>query len=269
MASKLRIAGLGLLIIGVLLFTVLNFIGIVFLPLGGKIDLQSNDRALGNTEEDLILIGNIWSDPAFLSVKVTFQYNADSAYECTFSVIIINDDYPQGAAVPGANTYYSESSGTDGNQQVSLSGIISSSNLRSSTGIYLRIDNDGSSTVNVPIRQLIVVSGFLGIITPGLIALIGLVVTVISFIKGREPTVKQPAAATEGGWEPTLQWGSGAQGTAKKKPKMAVSSTKGKPVQKKAVKKVSKAGASVTCKFCGKGVSSTAFFCPSCYGKLR
>ena len=110
---------------------------------------------------------------------------------------------------------------------------------------------------------------------PALITIIGLVVTVLGFtvLKGG-PAVPKRKAVAPGGWEPTLQWGGGAAGTGgteTKRPRMAIKSAKSpKTTKKKVVRKaVPAGGATQSCKFCGKSVPASAFFCPNCYGKLR
>jgi hypothetical protein len=271
MASKLRIAGLGVLIIGVLLLSLFNFLWVVFPPFGGRTqDETSVETIPGGFQEDVIIQDIPTNVMLFLSIKVVFMFDASGEYSCTVDVLLESNIYPQRAALTGTHRTYSGEDATDGYVRKEITGNVPAASLDGRSSIYLRINNLGSNQITIATRRIYVIYAFQGLILPGLIAVTGVILTGISFVIKREPKVKQPRAAPTGGWEPTLQWGGGAGKTkVKKKPKLAVSSTKGKPVQKRVVKKVAKPGATAACKFCGKEVPSNAFFCPHCYGKLR
>jgi hypothetical protein len=271
MASKLRIAGLGLLILGILLLSLFNFLWIAFPPFGGRTqDETSVETIPAGFQEDVIVQHIPTNAMIFLSIKVQFMFDASGDYSCTVDVLLESDVYPQRAALTGTRRTYSGEGGTDGYVRKEITGNVPAASLEGSSRIYLRINNVGTNQITIATRRIVVVYAFQGLILPGLVAVTGVILTGISFVMKREPKVKQPRPAPTGGWEPTLQWGGGAgKTTAKKKPKMAVSSTKGKHVQKRVVKKVAKPGATASCKFCGKEVPSNAFFCPHCYGKLR
>jgi hypothetical protein len=108
---------------------------------------------------------------------------------------------------------------------------------------------------------------FYMIISP-LLFLAGIALVIAGYIIGRKQRAKKPVDVK---WEPTLKWRGESPITGETKaPKMAIKTT---PQPKKKVKKVVKkaspiAGDTKTCKFCGKSVQRSAFFCPHCYGKL-
>ena len=145
--------------------------------------------------------------------------------------------------------------------------------------IYLRvscdINNFNTGNLTLQYRELKANFMFYTTILPSLSGFAGVVVMIAGFIinyrkmaKGKQPTVKPD-------WEPSLQWGvvSSLKKKEKKKPQMAIkskiSSTTSKS-KKTIVKKVDpKGGPMVACKFCGKMMSPSTFFCPHCYGKVR
>ncbi len=179
--------------------------------------------------------------------------------------LIYYSDSTGEVSIQGTQETYDEPTGTDGTKQISISTFISPAYASSGFEIRLRVDNNGFTPITISTRQVTVVFGLFGILLPIILFVIGLLMTVISFVRKGEPGVKKPRTVPSTGWEPTLQWGGGS-GTAtkgsKKKPRMAISSQKGKGAPKRKVvkKAVPKGGAQVSCKFCGKQVASTAFF---------
>jgi hypothetical protein len=156
-----------------------------------------------------------------------------------------------------------------------MTGTVPPSHTSSSFSITLNIQNTGTGTLELKDRSVQVFYSLWGQILPGLIFVTGLLITIIGIVRGRRTTVRRPAPVTPG-WEPTLQWSGGARGTrtaAKedKKSRFSIRSSKQpKTVKRKVVRKAAPAAAGqIGCKFCGKKVSPTAFFCPHCYGKLR
>ncbi|UCG90222.1 MAG: zinc ribbon domain-containing protein, partial [Candidatus Heimdallarchaeota archaeon] len=143
---------------------------------------------------------------------------------------------------------------------------ISASYAAQGFNLQVRIDNQDPTEVKLIASRVDVSYTLFAQILTAIIAIVGLILTVLSFIMGRGPRVPK-AKPAPGGWEPTLQWGGGAA----KQPKMAIKSTAAAPKKtKKVVKKAAPAaGAQQACKFCGKPVPASAFFCPHCYGKLR
>ncbi len=274
MVSKLSVIGIGLAIIGILLFSLFNFIWIVFPPFGGRTtDVTTPVDIFAGNPDGEALVGRVPASPLMLNLKVIFIFSADNAYSCEFSLILKNDNFPHpGAALDGTRRSVDSTESTDG-KQISLS-FFDPLSINQAFDLYIKVNNQGSSTIQILTRRIVVVQ-FLGILTPVLLTLVGVIVAVVGLRKGTAPKPKRRKAAPAGGWEPTLQWGSGSGGaqssSAKKRPKMAISSGKGKPKQKKTIvkKAVPKGGAQAGCKFCGKPVPNNAFFCPHCYGKLR
>ncbi|MHA1976845.1 MAG: hypothetical protein ACW98I_08110 [Candidatus Hodarchaeales archaeon] len=274
MASKLSVLGIGLVIIGILVFSLFNIAWIVFPPFGGRTsDVTSEVAISGGTTDGEALVGTVPASPLMLNLKVVFIFSADNAYACDFQLFLKNENFPHpGAALDGTQRSYDKSEGT-ASKQISLS-FFDPISIGQEFDLYIKVNNHGSSTIRILTRRIVVVQ-FLGVLTPALLVLIGVMVAVVGLKKGSAPKTKRRKAAPAGGWEPTLQWSGGSGGakpsSTKKRPKMAISSTKGKPQQKRTVvkKAVPKGGAQAGCKFCGKQVPSNAFFCPHCYGKLR
>ena len=274
MASKLSVLGIGLLIIGILVFSVFNIVWIVFPPFGGRTTDVSTEVAISaGTVDGEALVGRVPASPLMLNLKVVFIFSADNAFHCDFHLFIKNENYPHpGAALDGTLRSYDKPEGT-ARKKISLS-FFDPLSIGQAFDLYIKVNNHGSSTIRILTRRIVVVQ-FLGVLTPVLLALTGAIVAVVGLRQGSAPKQKRRKTAPAGGWEPTLQWSGGASGAKpssnKKRPKMAISSTKGKPTQKRTVvkKAVPKGGAQAGCKFCGKQVPSNAFFCPHCYGKLR
>ncbi len=274
MASKLSVLGIGLAIIGILVFSLFNIVWIVFPPFGGRTSDVTNEVTISaGTSDGEALVGTVPASPLMLNLKVVFIFSADNAYSCDFQLFLKNDNYPHpGAALEGTLRSYDKPDGTSG-KQISLS-FFDPLSIGESFDIYIKVNNYGSSTIRILTRRVVVVQ-FLGVLTPILLLLSGAIVAVVGLRQGKAPKPKRRKATPASGWEPTLQWGGGSSGakpsTNKKRPKMAISSTKPKSSQKKTVvkKAVPKGGAQAGCKFCGKSVPSNAFFCPHCYGKLR
>jgi hypothetical protein len=274
MASKLTVAGIGIAIIGILLFSLFNVMWVVVPPFGGRTaDETTTVTIFGGTDDGEAFVGRVPTSPLMLNLKVIFIFSADDAYSCDFSLFLVNDNYPRpGATLDGTFRSYDKLEGT-AQKQISLS-FFDPMSINQAFDLYIRINNRGSSTIRILTRRIVVVQ-FLGVLTPVLLALIGAIVAVVGLRKGAAPKPKRRKAAPAGGWEPTLQWGggsgSGQSSKKKKRPKMAISSTTAKPKQKRTVvkKAVPKGGTQAICKFCGKSVPQNAFFCPHCYGKLR
>ncbi|MHA2238435.1 MAG: hypothetical protein ACXAB2_08730 [Candidatus Hodarchaeales archaeon] len=273
MASRLRIIGIVVLILGLFLGVLLNIAWVTFPPFGGKTSQVLTPELINSGADRNINVGTVPSHPFFVNIKATFLLSADNAYGCNVELVYYTPEQGE-VGIPGTQTTYDESSGTDGYKQYSISVMINPGAASGGFDIRLRVDNYGSSPITIANRQLNIVLGLFGILVPLVFAVTGLIMTAVSFIRKGEPGVKKKRVAPSTGWEPTLQWGGGT-GTAtkgeKKKPRMAISTQKGKAGQKrKVVKKVvPKGGAQVSCKFCGKQVPGNAFFCPHCYGKLR
>ncbi|PWI48226.1 hypothetical protein CEE45_07915 [Candidatus Heimdallarchaeota archaeon B3_Heim] len=273
MASKLSVLGIGLVIIGVIVFSLFNVAWIVFPPFGGRTSDLTNEVTIsaGNLAGE-VEVGRIPASPLMLNLKVIFIFSADAAYSCEFSLIFKTNSFPTGASLAGTTRSYDKPEGTS-SKQISLS-FFDPLSQGEEANVFIRVSNTGSSPIRIFTRRVVIVQ-FLGILTPVLLALSGVIVTVVGLRQGKAPKVKRKRAAPAGGWEPTLQWSGGSGGakpsTNKKRPKMAISSTKGQPTQKRTVvkKAVPKGGAQAGCKFCGKQVPNNAFFCPHCYGKLR
>lgn len=270
LASKLRIIGIVVLVTGLLSGVLINIAWVTFPPpFGGEI-VSSNPEFINSGGDRNINLGQIPGHPFFVNVKVSFSYSAGSAYGFNAELIYYTQELGE-VPIEGTLTNYGDTSGTD--SRATIQTMINPGAAGSGFEIRLRIDNIGSSPITITDRKVNVVFTIFGTILPILVLIIGLIMTAIGFMRKTEPKVKKKQAVPSGGWEPTLQWGGGsgtASKSAKKKPRMAISSPQKSAKKKKVVKKaVPKGGAQVSCKFCGKQVPSNAFFCPHCYGKLR
>jgi len=277
MASISRILGIILLLIGILLFSVINVFGFAFPPFGGRTQEEVTPVQVGAFLEDVVFIGAVPEHPVipfFTNVKATFLIQSDFPFSCNVILMFESASVPTAQEIGGSQSI----TGQGGDyKQVTISTMISPQAASESFTIRLKLDNTGSNAISVATRRVDVVYTIFGIGIPGLLMLIGIILTVVSFVKGKQSSPKVKKRAGPGGWEPTLQWsgGSGASESrsksGKKKPKMAISSTKGKGGKKTRIvkKTVPQGGAQVGCKFCGKQVMRSAFFCPHCYGKLK
>ena len=275
MVSISRILGISLLIIGILLFTLINVAGVAFGPFGGSTPSEDTPIQIGALANGDVFVGAVPAHPMlefFTSIEITFELQSDFDYSCDVLLLFESQSIPIRGIDGTDRNYSSEPSGTK-----SISTMISPQASNEAFNIYLRVFNTGNNPITVSSRQIYVVYSFFGMIVPGLILLIGVILTVVSFVRVRSASPKVKKRTAPGGWEPTLQWGGGsaASGTktksAKKRPKMGISSTRGKSEKKsKIVKKtVSQGGTQLGCKFCGKPIPQNAFFCPHCYGKLK
>ncbi|MCK4849549.1 MAG: zinc ribbon domain-containing protein, partial [Candidatus Heimdallarchaeota archaeon] len=215
--------------------------------------------------------------PFFTSVKVSVLLQSDSPYTCEIVLMYESNSIPIAREIGGTAKNIENQGGVGVYKQITITAMISPEAASEDFTISLKLRNTGAGIITVSHRRVDVVYSLFGLVLPGLIILIGLVLTVVSFVIGKKSSPRTRKRATPGGWEPTLQWsgGSGASksknSSSKKRSKMAISSIKGKSGKKtKIVKRsVPQGGAQVGCKFCGKQVAQSAFFCPHCYGKLR
>jgi hypothetical protein len=278
MVSISRILGILLLIIGILSFTLINVAGLAFMPFGGSTPPEVDSIQIGGLANDDIFVGTVPQHPMFeffTNIQITFELQSDNEYSCNVELLFESESIPIPQAIDGSSRNYGpEPSGTT---TKAISTMISPQAAREAFTISLRINNMGSNPITVSSRQVNVVYTFFGMVIPGLILLLGVILTVVSFVRGRSASPKVKKRTAPGGWEPTLQWGgsSAASGTktkvAKKRPKMGISSTRGKSEKKTRIvkKTVPQGGTQLGCKFCGKPVPQNAFFCPHCYGKLK
>jgi hypothetical protein len=259
------IAGIPLILIGILIFSLSTFQLFLLYPFGYSTGNVEYNRSISiNNDADIAIIEGV-SHPLFVIVKVSFNMRSNSRIDCLVNLVYQSSD---------GNIY--EPIFTDGKTLDAESDIWKSFSLSTQIGptaagrgfdLFLRIDNNGGSSVTLGNVQVSLTFTLFGTVLPGIIVLAGVVLVIIGFIKGRGPSVPK-AKPAPGGWEPTLQWGGGAGG--QKQPKMAIKSPGAPKTTKKVVRKAAPAGgAQQACKFCGKPVQSSAFFCPHCYGKLR
>lgn len=269
LASKLRIIGIVILVTGLFSGVLINIVGVAIPPFGGRI-VSTGSEYFNSGGDRNINLGSIPGHPFFVNIKVDFTLTADNDYGCNIQLIYYTSELGE-VPIEGTQRTYDEPSSTD--RRISITTMINPGAAGSGFELRLRVDNYGSSPVTISDREVFVVFGLFGMVLPLIILIIGLIVTAVGFIRKAEPKMKKKRAVPSGGWEPTLQWGGGtgtASKSTKKKPRMAISSPKKTTPKKRVVKKaVPKGGAQVSCKFCGKPVSSNAFFCPHCYGKLR
>ena len=273
MANKLMIAGIPLLIIGILIFTLSTF-QLVPLPLvvASTGDYQQNLQIPSGGTRDALVVRDV-SHPLFVLVKVSFNLRSQSDIHCKVNLVYESTD---GNTVQEIfqNPQYKDGDGDwDTFQTFSVSTQIGPSYAAKGFSLKLRIENTGDDPVTLGVTKGYFTFTLFASVFPAIFAIVGLALVIIGTVMSRKPAVAKPKPAP-GGWEPTLQWGGGAAaGTqpTRKQPKMAIKSTKApKKVTKKVIRKAAPAaGAQQACKFCGKPVSASAFFCPHCYGKLR
>jgi len=215
--------------------------------------------------------------PFFMQISIELIIKAPSSgdYYHTSGQII----YSNSKGINGSVPYTDGSWGVSGNEDLHISHtfVIASKYSSTSFSLYARFQGDpvtdGTNdfyveSVNVKINYLMLMS-----VLPFLCFILGIVLVIAGIIAGKIRPSKKPIIKTvDVGWEPSLQWrGSGGGEDAAKAPKMAIKAPVKKKVKtKKVVKKaVPKGDLQRGCKFCGKPVSRSAFFCPHCYGKLQ
>ncbi|UCE12778.1 MAG: zinc ribbon domain-containing protein [Candidatus Heimdallarchaeota archaeon] len=261
MASRLSIVGIILLVLGgilLIVFTLILPITNAQIPLirggVGSDSIEDINRFSTRTIDVANVNGGILGMPASFIKIVYVIGNTDRSTDYTVTVLYNDQDF-------GVSKSYSEEANVGYKTRSFQFTVVAPSSTDEYT-LKLRIQNTGSNDITLGSRLVLVTPSLFSTILPILFVIIGLILTIVGFIK-RGPAVPKPRPAP-GGWEPTLQWGGGA-----KQPKMAIKSETAapKPTQRKVVKKA--AAGDQSCKFCGKSVPASAFFCPHCYGKLR
>ncbi len=276
MISKVTIAGIPVLVTGLILLILFTIVGVIVPPFGNRTNTNYGNDAIDqvfvgpSTAETIDLhLEGIPSHPTQVYVKARFIFLSAGSYQCNIRLLF------SGSVEGSISGDYKTITGPESEERI-ISATVPIGYSSQSYSIKLDIENTGPNSITVSQRLIEVRFSLYSTYLPALFAIIGLILTILGFtvFKGGPSAPKQKKAVTPGGWEPTLQWGGGSSTspgtTTGKKPKMAIKSTKAKSGQKKVVKKVvSKGGAQQSCKFCGKGVPASAFFCPHCYGKLR
>ncbi|MFW9905799.1 MAG: hypothetical protein ACFFFH_15810 [Candidatus Thorarchaeota archaeon] len=220
------------------------------------IDLTPNSPGIPKSPLPLPLIGGV-------QIKASFYLQGTGGdWDC--NIVLVYQTDQDSIPVPNTDISYS---GSRGEQK--LFNIYTSLNSAAASAdydLYVEIDNTGNNRIALLVSRVDITYTLLAQVIPALLAIAGIAVTIFGVVQGRKPSAPK-AKPAPGGWEPTLQWGGGAA----KQPKMAIKSKTAKPQKvKKVVKKAAPAGgAQQPCKFCGKPVPASAFFCPHCYGKLR
>ncbi len=269
MASKLMVAGIAVVVLGGFLFVLFSLlfptIGASLYPFYVTTGSQDrNNSIISHRESEIALVEGIPRTPIPImgvQIKASFYLDSNIDWECNVSLIHEVDG--DTTDIPSTTKFYSG----DGEDPV-LATIFTSLSAGYSSQVFniiVRIENNGASTINLVASRVDISYTLLAQILPLIIGIVGLILTIVGFITTRGPKVPK-AKPAPGGGEPTLQWGGGAA----KQPKMAIKSTAAPKKTKKVVKKATPAaGAQQACKFCGKPVPASAFFCPHCYGKLR
>ncbi|UCG02190.1 MAG: zinc ribbon domain-containing protein [Candidatus Heimdallarchaeota archaeon] len=277
MVSKLMVAGIIVLILGGFLFVLFTLLfpmlGIALYPFYTTTGSQARNETI--SRNDRVQIDLTPGSPGIprvllpllgVQLKASFYLQGvGGGWECD-AVLVYNGD--QDIDIDGTDRTFSGNTGGEGGRV--LATIYTSINAGAASANYdlsVEIDNTGDSRISMLASRVDITYTLFAQIIPALLAIAGLVVTIVGVVTSRRPSVPK-AKAAPGGWEPTLQWGGGA---AAKQPKMAIKSTTAQPKKvKKVVKKAAPAGgAQQPCKFCGKPVPASAYFCPHCYGKLR
>ncbi len=265
MLSRLSLVGLIILILGsvsLVLFTFLLPQLNIGLPLVAGAGRSVNKVRINSGDSQNINLGEITGGHVlWVSIRVTFILEDATDYDCTVTLLYDSENLRNQPISQPIN--YNEQPGR-GYLQKTISTTIMPPASSTTFNLYLDIENDGDD-IRVGDRLVLATYSLWATVLPVIIAIAGLVVTVVGVVTSRKPSVPK-AKAVPGGWEPTLQWGGGAA----KQPKMAIKSTAAQPKKaKKVVKKAAPGGAQQACKFCGKPVPTSAYFCPHCYGKLR
>ncbi|MFX1249523.1 MAG: hypothetical protein ACFFBQ_19180 [Promethearchaeota archaeon] len=177
----------------------------------------------------------------------------------------------------GDTSFYLNSGGIGNEQQLTTSMTLNRKYASSSFSLYLRIKCDPTFNPDVKYTgslylkecEIEVIYTLFAAVIPPIIILIGLVVFIGGFlINYRKLTAKPKFRDVPSGWEPSLKMGTAFE-PKEKKATMTIKPTKEKPKKKFVKKTVPTKGPEHACKYCGKSVSTSAFFCPHCYGKLR
>ena len=145
--------------------------------------------------------------------------------------------------------------------------------------IYLRVSCDindiNTGNLTLEYRELKANFMFFTAILPSLSGFAGIIIMIAGFVINYRKMAKGKPLTVKPEWEPRLQWdgSSSSKKQLEKTPRMAIktkkSSTRSKTIKKTIEKVKPESGPSIACKFCGKKMPRSAFFCPHCYGKIR
>ena len=278
MVSKVMVAGIIVLVLGGFLFVIFTILfpmlGMALYPFytttGSQArneDVRTNDLEQIDLTPEVRSINRVLLPILGVQLKASFYLQGVGGdWECDV-VLVYRTDQDTIDITGTERTYSGDSGGESGRVLATIYTSLNAAAASADYDLYVEIDNTGNNRITMLASRVDITYTLFAQIFPALLAIAGLVVTIVGFVRGRGPSVPK-ARPAPGGWEPTLQWGGGAA----KQPKMAIkSTTPGKPKPaKKVVKKAAPAGgAQQPCKFCGKPVPASAFFCPHCYGKLR
>lgn len=267
MVHKFTKVGAPIFGVGFLIILLTGIIGLAIPPFTlGTGWIEQNQTVSGYSTLDVVAVTQV-SHPLFTTTRVSIEISATTYFECNISLVYESVDGLTSAVIRGPSFI----AGNFESITYDFNSMIGNSASSRGFSLLVRLENKLNSDITVLRTQASISFSLFTFIIPGIIAVIGLVLIVLGFVKGKSaPSIKQPKPVA--GWEPTLQWGGTSGGsTSSRRPKMAIKSTgKAKEPQKTVVKKAAPSGGSqTTCKFCGKQVPANAFFCPHCYGKLR
>ncbi|MFW9823255.1 MAG: hypothetical protein ACFFE4_09985 [Candidatus Thorarchaeota archaeon] len=279
MVSKLQVTGLIFLILGVLLMTLANVVlpalGISVIPFYATTGEFTQGEIInpGSTREDISIFTNI---PGFISnLNIKAKITLDSSNDMMCRVTLIYEDINGSSRAEMDWTSENIFVQGGGSHLESLSTPISFAAAGSGFSLFLKIENQGSNAITLVNSRVDIIYNVPSFYLPVIFILIGILLTIVPFIRSRRTPSVRKAPKVGTGWEPTLQWGGGSGKASEpeptKKSRFTIkSSKKQKPTATKVVRKAAPvSGTQVSCKFCGKNVSPSAFFCPHCYGKLR
>jgi len=279
MVSKVTIIGIPIFLSGIVLLLLFTVIGVAFYPFGFEAPAITGDPVTvtpGSIQTIELTEGNarlptlpLW---AFAKTSFHIESYSDLDFELTLT---FDGNVQQDLFTVNVFKLYS-GDGSAPTELVKTNSITLTPAATSSSYTFtITIRNLGSNDLTIGNRSVKTIYSLTSTIIPLILALIGIIVIIVGFIVSRgkpSTTKKREKVTTPGGWEPTLQWGGGSAKTSTtktKKPKMAIKSTKTSVKTKNKVVQGPTGGAQASCKFCGKNVPSSAFFCPHCYGKLR
>jgi hypothetical protein len=249
MVPRVAIAGLVVFILGFVTFSLFFFVGIVIPPFAGRtadITDQVTIGRFGSTDE---LVGVIPPHPLFVRIKAVFLVRSDSDVDCNVQLIYENQNQGIYTEIGSPKQITGSTPLQSDYLQRSISITISPQAASSEFKIWLSITNNGNSPLILATRRVEATFSLFAWFLPAIVAIIGLVIGVVGFVRGGRPAVPKRPKVTPG-WEPTLQWGgTGSRPTAEpaKKSRFAIKSSKApKTTTKKVVRKVAPAGGGKT-----------------------
>jgi hypothetical protein len=275
MVSNFTKAGISLFVVGF----ITPFLVIAFqLPIPFVVSTHGRSSEVvvipsNGTSVDILLANNLWN-PYNIILTTKYSLSCENG-ESRVRILILYSSKNRFGQLP--YTSYNMDL-TDGQtEEKSQTTMLNAAGASETFDLYLRISVDPnynpseeSGDVYLQYREVKALYMLFAFLIPFIMVIAGLGVGIGGFIYNYRRLAKG-VKPIDVSWEPTLQASRDVSPIKSKAPKMAVKAT---PPQKKVKKKVAekavpKGGPQQACKFCGKQVPASAFFCPHCYGKIR